>query len=103
MSAHPAPRATRAIRAEMAGSSGLALGPNQSGKGGGEVEASIPVMAVNGPTSMIFQIVLLVLFLALAAFLLAAPDRHFRGDRRKLRIAGAVAFLIAAALGLRSG
>ena len=56
----------------------------------------------NGPpahprmTSMVFQIVLLVLFLALAAFLLAAPDRHFRGDRRKLRIAGAVAFLIAA-------
>ena len=45
---------------------------------------------------MVFQIVLLVLFLALAAFLLAAPDRHFRGDRRKLRIAGAVAFLIAA-------
>src|SRR5215469_17329578 len=46
MSAHPAPRATRAIRAETAGSSGLALGPNQRGKGGGEVEASIPVMAM---------------------------------------------------------
>src|SRR5258707_14509969 len=45
MSAHPACRATRAIRAETAGSSGLALGPNQRGKGGGEVEASIPVMA----------------------------------------------------------
>src|SRR4051794_40151092 len=49
MSAHPAPRATRAIRAETAGSSGLALGPNQRGKGGGEVEASIPVM--QWPTS----------------------------------------------------
>jgi hypothetical protein len=48
MSAHPAPRATRAIRAETAGSSGLALGPNQRGKGGGggEVEASTPVMAM---------------------------------------------------------
>src|SRR3982750_2926610 len=46
MSAHPAPRATRAIRAETAGSSSLALGPNQRGKGGGEVEASIPVMAM---------------------------------------------------------
>src|SRR3954447_18768614 len=46
MSAHPAPRATRAIRAETAGSSGLALGPNQRGKGGGEVEASIPVTAM---------------------------------------------------------
>ena len=51
---------------------------------------------VHGSTSMVLQIVLLVLFLALAAFLLAAPDRRFRGDRRKLRIAGAVAFLIAA-------
>src|SRR4051794_40191494 len=49
MSAHPAPRATRAIRAETAGSSGLALGPNQRGKAGGEVEASIPVM--ERPTS----------------------------------------------------
>ena len=38
MSAHPAPRATPAIRAETAGSSGLALGPNQRGKAGGEVE-----------------------------------------------------------------
>src|SRR3954464_557264 len=46
MSAHPAPRATRAIRAETAGSSALALGPNQRGKAGGEVEASIPVMAI---------------------------------------------------------
>ena len=46
MSAHPAPRATRAIRAETAGSSGLDLGPNQRGKAGGEVEASIPVMAI---------------------------------------------------------
>src|SRR3954452_6276040 len=46
MSAHPAPRATRAIRAETAGSSELALGPNQRGKAGGEVEASIPVMAM---------------------------------------------------------
>ena len=46
VSAHPAPRATRAIRAEMAGSSALALGPNQRGKGGGEVEASIPIMAI---------------------------------------------------------
>src|SRR3954452_5253121 len=46
MSAHPAPRATRAIKAETAGSSGLALGPNQRGKGGGEVEASIPFMAM---------------------------------------------------------
>src|SRR5215213_985788 len=46
MSAHPAPRATRAIRAETAGSSSLALGPNQRGKAGGEVEASIPVMAM---------------------------------------------------------
>src|SRR5690348_17779713 len=46
MSAHPAPRATRAIRAETAGSSGLARGPNQRGKGGGEAEASIPVMAM---------------------------------------------------------
>ena len=46
MSAHPAPRATRSIRAETAGSSGLALGPNQRGKAGGEVDASIPVMAM---------------------------------------------------------
>ena len=46
MSAHPAPRATRAINAETAGSSGLALGPNQRGKGGRETEASIPVMAM---------------------------------------------------------
>src|SRR5438876_11285658 len=46
MSAHPAPRATRAIRAETAGSSALALGPNQRGKAGGEVEASTPVMAM---------------------------------------------------------
>ena len=44
MSAHPAPSATRSIRAETAGSSGLALDPNQSGKAGGEVEASIPFM-----------------------------------------------------------
>src|SRR4051812_11215035 len=49
MSAHPAPRATREIRAETAGSSGLALGPNQRGKGGGEVEASTPVMAMAPP------------------------------------------------------
>jgi hypothetical protein len=46
MSAHPAPRATPAISAETAGSSGLALGPNHRGKGGGESEASIPVMAM---------------------------------------------------------
>src|SRR3954466_1187535 len=46
MSAHPAPRATRSIRAETAGSSSLALGPNQRGKAGGEVEASIPDMAM---------------------------------------------------------
>ncbi len=46
MSAHPAPRATRPIRAETAESSRPALGPNQRGKGGGEVEASIPVMAM---------------------------------------------------------
>src|SRR5205823_13419972 len=46
MSAHPAPGATRSIRAETAGSSSLALGPNQRGKAGGEVEASIPVMAM---------------------------------------------------------
>src|SRR5947208_15545774 len=46
MSAHPAPRATRSIRAQTAGSSGLALGPNQRGKAGGEVEASTPVMAM---------------------------------------------------------
>src|SRR4051812_11841803 len=46
MSAHPAPRARRAISAETAGSSSLALGPNQRGKAGGEVEASIPVMAM---------------------------------------------------------
>src|SRR4051794_5108452 len=46
MSAHPAPRATRSIRPETAGSSELALGPNQHGKAGGEVETSIPVMAM---------------------------------------------------------
>src|SRR5688572_24620982 len=46
MSAHPAPCATRSIRAETAGTSGPALGPNQRGKAGGEVEASIPVMAM---------------------------------------------------------
>jgi hypothetical protein len=46
MSAHPAPRATPVIRAETAGSSGLALGPNQRGKATGEAEASIPVMAM---------------------------------------------------------
>src|SRR5439155_22953372 len=49
MSVHPPPRATRAIRAETAGSSGLARGPNQRGKGGGEVEASIPVIPPGGP------------------------------------------------------
>src|SRR5438128_12694315 len=46
MSAQPAPRATRAIRAETAGSSSLALGPNQRGKAAGEVEASMRVMAM---------------------------------------------------------
>src|SRR3954470_15819082 len=46
MSAHPAPRATRAIRAETAGSSALALGPNQRGKARADVEASIPVMTM---------------------------------------------------------
>src|SRR5689334_1910208 len=46
MSAHPAPRATRSIRAETAGSSGLALGPNQRGKAGGEAEASISDMGL---------------------------------------------------------
>src|SRR6186997_1253247 len=46
MSAQPAPRATQAIRSETAGSPSLALGPNQRGKAGGEVEASIPVMAM---------------------------------------------------------
>src|SRR5581483_8740390 len=45
MSAHPAPRATRAISAETAGSSGLALDPNQRGKAGREVGASLPVTA----------------------------------------------------------
>ena len=44
MSAHPAPRATRSVSVEMAGASGLALGPNQRGKAAGEFEASIPVM-----------------------------------------------------------
>jgi hypothetical protein len=33
------PRATRSIRAETAGSSALALGPNHRGRGGGEVNA----------------------------------------------------------------
>src|SRR5207247_3534350 len=46
ISAHPAPRATRAIRAETAASSSLALGPSQRGKAGVEAEASIPVMAM---------------------------------------------------------
>src|SRR5512133_358708 len=46
MSAHSASRATRAIRAETAGSSALALGPNQRGNPEGEVEASTPVMAM---------------------------------------------------------
>src|SRR4051812_16971708 len=46
MSAHPTPRATRSISAETARSSELALGPNQRGKAGGEVEASTPVMAM---------------------------------------------------------
>src|SRR5262249_22203751 len=46
MSAHPAPFAMRSIRAETAGSSGLALGPNQRGKAAGEGEASMPVMAM---------------------------------------------------------
>src|SRR5919202_4034688 len=45
MSVHPAPRATRAIRAATAGSSALALGPNQLGNAEGEVDASTPVMA----------------------------------------------------------
>ena len=40
----PGSARTRSITAETAGSSALALGPNQRGKGGGEVEASIPVM-----------------------------------------------------------
>src|SRR5215208_4964337 len=46
MSAHSASRATRAIRAETAGSSALALGPNQRGNPEGEVEASTPVMTM---------------------------------------------------------
>src|SRR6478672_11298788 len=46
MSAHSASHATRAIRAETAGSSALALGPNQRGNPEGEVEASTPVMAM---------------------------------------------------------
>src|SRR5262249_42854944 len=45
MSAHSASRTTRAIRAETAGSSALALGPNQRGNPEGEGEASTPVMA----------------------------------------------------------
>src|SRR4051794_31821903 len=49
MSAHPAPRATRSIRAETAGSSGLALDPNQRGKAGGEAEASISGMGIGPP------------------------------------------------------
>jgi hypothetical protein len=46
MSAHPVPRAMRSISPETAGSSGLALGPNQRGKAGAEVAASIPVTAM---------------------------------------------------------
>src|SRR5262245_24239899 len=46
MSAHSASRATRAIRAETAGSSALALRPNQRGNPEGEVEASTLVMAM---------------------------------------------------------
>src|SRR6476646_3217094 len=49
MSSHSASRATRAIRAETAGSSALALGPNQRGNPEGEVEASTPVMAMAHP------------------------------------------------------
>ena len=45
---------------------------------------------------MFFQILLLALFLALAGLLLALPDRHFRAGSRKLRIVGAVAWLVAA-------
>jgi hypothetical protein len=44
MSTQPASPATRAISAETAGSSALALGPNQRGRAGGKVEASIPVI-----------------------------------------------------------
>ncbi len=45
---------------------------------------------------MILQAVLVVLFLALAGLLLGLPERHFRSGSPKLRIVGAVAFLIAA-------
>ena len=40
---------------------------------------------------MVLQLVLLVLFLALAAFLLAAPNRRFRRGQAEAPIAGAVA------------
>jgi formate-dependent nitrite reductase membrane component NrfD len=46
--------------------------------------------------SMVFQVVLLLLFLVLAGLLLTLPDRHFRTGSRKLRIVGAVAFVVAA-------
>jgi hypothetical protein len=52
--------------------------------------------------SMILPAILVVLFLALAGLLLWLPERHFRSGSRKLRIVGAVAFLIAAAATLVS-
>jgi len=45
---------------------------------------------------MIFQAILVVLFVALAGLLLWLPERHFRGGSQRLRVVGAVAFLIAA-------
>jgi hypothetical protein len=48
------------------------------------------------PDFMIFQAILVVLFLALAGLLLWLPERHFGAGNRNLRIVGAVAFLIAA-------
>ena len=51
---------------------------------------------------MILPAILVLLFLALAGLLLWLPERHFRSGSRKLRIVGAVAFLIAAAATLVS-
>jgi hypothetical protein len=45
---------------------------------------------------MILQAILVVVFSAFAGLMLWLPERHFRSGSRKLRIVGAVAFLISA-------
>jgi hypothetical protein len=52
---------------------------------------------VAGSRHQVLDAILLVAFVALALFLVAAPERHFRGGSRRLRMLGAAGFLVAAA------